>query len=29
LCNALDLDLEEVLHKEGQRVNTLGMFHLR
>lgn len=29
LCNALGLDLEDVIQKEGQRVSTLGMFHLR
>ncbi len=29
LCNALGLDLEDILDKEGKRVNTLGMFHLR
>ena len=29
LCNSLGLNLEEIIHKEAQRVNTLGMFHLR
>ena len=29
MCNALGLDLEEIINKESQRVNTLGMFHLR
>jgi|SRR5690554_1630159 len=29
ICNALGLTLEEIIHKEGKRVETLGMFHLR
>jgi hypothetical protein len=29
MCNALKLDLEEIIHKESQRVATLGIFHLR
>jgi hypothetical protein len=29
ICNALGLRLEEVIGKEGKRVETLGMFHLR
>jgi|SRR5690554_1009360 hypothetical protein len=29
LCNALGLDLEEIIDKENQRVSTLGIFHLR
>lgn len=29
MCNALGLDLDELIRKESQRVNTLGMFHLR
>lgn len=29
MCNALGLDLDDIICKEGQRVNTLGMFHLR
>ncbi len=29
ICNALGLNLEEVIAKEGKRVETLGMFHLR
>lgn len=29
MCNALGLSLEEVINKESQRINTLGIFHLR
>lgn len=29
LCNALGFDLEEIISKESQRINTLGIFHLR
>ncbi|WP_461370132.1 nucleoside triphosphate pyrophosphohydrolase family protein [Candidatus Darwinibacter acetoxidans] len=29
MCNALKLDLEEIISKENQRVATLGIFHLR
>ena len=29
LCNALGLDLDEIICQESQRVSTLGMFHLR
>jgi hypothetical protein len=29
MCNALKLDLEEIIAKENQRVATLGIFHLR
>ncbi|NLJ81229.1 MAG: DUF1573 domain-containing protein [Firmicutes bacterium] len=29
LCNALGLDLDQVILKEDQRVGTLGIFHLR
>lgn len=29
MCNALGLNLDDIINKEGQRVNTLGMFHLR
>lgn len=29
MCNALGLSLEEIISKESQRVNTLGIFHLR
>lgn len=29
LCNALGLELDEIIRQESQRVSTLGMFHLR
>lgn len=29
ICNALGLELEDIIDKEGKRVETLGMFHLR
>jgi hypothetical protein len=29
MCNALNLNLEEIINKESQRVATLGIFHLR
>ncbi len=29
MCNALGLSLNEIIVKESQRINTLGIFHLR
>lgn len=29
MCNSLGLNLAEIINKESQRINTLGIFHLR